>query len=476
MFNPPAPERLTPMDQVALVAFEGYKRWDGVYFLHIAEHGYTYENCLAFFPLFPLLVQLTADSILFPLQYVMNLSSVLLVSASILNFWFFIQAAKIFYRLSVCVLRDETLAFKAAQLFCINPASVFFSACYTESLYCLLTLCGMLQFEKRNFMNSAFFFALSGAARSNGIVNLGFILYAMGMQFLGQMKTASRADFVDKTTKGIGFSSIFILTLVPSVFYSVVCLIPFMMFQMYGYSLFCNPSASADDLKAHILTYGNERGYKMAHNGMSPYCDSWTQLPYSYVQKHHWDVGFLSYYEYKQMPNFMLAGPMIALCVGAIGYYCCSVLPQFFSDTTGKSKKDDDVTAKLKKDDDLNKRDAMETSNNVQDAAVEIPKGSDSGQSVTTGVDLKERKKTADKDATSEQPDPESKKSHKDAGVKVETEKKRSNEEENIGLNYFCHERLMVYVVHLLFLTIVAVFFMHVQVNRFYWYPSLRSF
>ena len=473
VFNPPAPERLTPLDQAALAAFEGYKRWDGVYFLHIAEHGYTYENCLAFFPLFPLLVQLTADSILFPLQYVMNLSSVLLIAASILNFWFFIQAAKVFYRLSVCVLRDETLAFKAAQLFCINPASIFFSACYTESLYCLLTLCGMLQFEKKNFMNSAFFFALSGAARSNGIVNLGFLLYAMGSQFLGQMKSVSRADFPDKTTKGIGFSSVFILTLVPIVFYTVVCLVPFMMFQVYGYTLFCNPSASARDLKAHILTYGDERGYKMAHNGMSPYCDSWIQLPYSYVQKHHWDVGFLSYYEYKQMPNFMLAGPMIALCLGAIGYYSNSVLPRFFNDATGKSKKDDDVAAKLKKDDDLSKRDTVEPSNNVECAAAEIPKGSDSGQNVAAGLDLKERKKTADKDAKGEQPDPVYRKSNEDA--KVKEEKKMSNEEDNIGLNYFCHERLLVYVVHLLFLTIVAVFFMHVQVNEFNWYLIFKT-
>ena len=97
--------------------FEGFHRWDGVYFLHVAEYGYSYENTLAFFPLYPFMVRLMANSVFAPLQYLMNYSNVLLTTSVLLNFWLFIKAAKTLYLLGEKVLGDETLAFKAAQLF-----------------------------------------------------------------------------------------------------------------------------------------------------------------------------------------------------------------------------------------------------------------------------------------------------------------------------------------------------------------------
>lgn len=153
-------------------------RWDAHYFMHIAQYGYTHENTLAFFPLFPLLVRCVAAIIGIPLLYILNYYSVLLISAVLINFILFVRTALVLHKLSEHVLRDETLAYHAALLFCLNPASVFFSAPYSEGLFAFLTFSALLFNEMHSSSSfAAVMFGLASAARSNGLVNVGFVLY-----------------------------------------------------------------------------------------------------------------------------------------------------------------------------------------------------------------------------------------------------------------------------------------------------------
>ena len=43
----------TAINKLTNAVFDGLARWDGRHFLHVAEHGYSRESALAFFPLWP---------------------------------------------------------------------------------------------------------------------------------------------------------------------------------------------------------------------------------------------------------------------------------------------------------------------------------------------------------------------------------------------------------------------------------------
>lgn len=70
----------------------GFRRWDAEYFLHIAEYGYTYEHTLAFYPLYPGILNIFGKVFNFTMPYV-SLRCTLLITGIVLNVYFFHRAA-----------------------------------------------------------------------------------------------------------------------------------------------------------------------------------------------------------------------------------------------------------------------------------------------------------------------------------------------------------------------------------------------
>lgn len=257
------------------------------------------------------MVRFVANSVLYPLQFCMSYTSVLLTSAVAINTVCFVLSAMTLYELGHIVLGSDAVAFRAAQFYCINPASVFFSAAYSESCYALLAFRGMLLVERNCLTSSAFFFALSGAARSNGLVNIGFLLYRATRDAVEWLLLYYQAK-----TK-ISFSS-FARKMCKLAALLLLCVVPLAAFQYHAYSVYCNQLDNYHNLPEHVWQYGIKQRYRMPYMGPSVWCSYRLPLSYSYIQFSHWNVGFLSYYELKQIPNFLLATPMAVLCVWMI--------------------------------------------------------------------------------------------------------------------------------------------------------------
>lgn len=340
-------EKVSVWDQIINYLFNGLTRWDGEYFLHIARYGYTYENTLAFYPLYPAMIRIIAVVLtkIFPS---FNIQSSMIVAAILINFVCFIKSTIVFYDLTERVFLSTITAYKAAILYCINPASIFFSALYSESMFTYLTFYIMLGSIK--CMSTIYFpLALSILVRSNGVINIGFPIYF-------GLKNLCNSERIEKRKRDVLSILWHILKLIKLKNYFailstiIISLSPLVLLQMYNYMKFCTSTFYDNSLlPVHILQYAKENNLILPGRTDSIWCNASVPLAYSYVQKTYWNVGFLRYYKFKQIPNFILAIPILYIMLQCIKEFVYEYRDELyllgFFDNKEKSKN----TIKVKK-------------------------------------------------------------------------------------------------------------------------------
>ena len=298
-FNVSAITNTTLTDHLIIWSLNGFGNWDSVYFLHIAQFGYEYEQMMAFFPLFPLTVHIVAQVI-----HIMSFGNIGLYAGIKLSSWaintvLFISATELLWRLTRNVTGNQKFATVVSILFCFNPASVFNSSSYSETIFVFS------QFGAMNFLTSTdknktislvcikscLFMALGSAARSNGMLTLGFLLFYIVKVSLNSLITEK---YYMQFTK--------IAWMLTIIFISVaLASLPFVMYQLYG---------------AHLYCLGN--GVNLHLQQKDHWCSHYLPMSYSYIQKHYWGVGPFRYYTVEQIPNFLLALPICLLVFGSI--------------------------------------------------------------------------------------------------------------------------------------------------------------
>lgn len=298
----PEPESQT--DIVIKEVFGTFERWDAAYFLYIAQYGYTFENTIAFFPLFPILVRGAAFCINHVTFYSLNSSSCFILSAFLINVVCFSLSTFVLYKIALKVSNNNFyFSSLVVLLFLFNPARVFFIAPYSESLFSLTTFLGILfLYDHWNF-KSCIFFAFSVLTRSNGLLNVGFLVHKYICHIY--------KSYFQKSKKKISIT--FLAWELFCLFFAMGFIIaPFMYYQKYTRSLFCDPQSTELSLPEFIISHAKVHSYVLPGTSHGSYCNSF-ELPYSYVQRHYWRVGFLKYFQLKQIPNFLLATPILLL-------------------------------------------------------------------------------------------------------------------------------------------------------------------
>nr|CAH8850077.1 unnamed protein product [Trichobilharzia regenti] len=336
-FKSPQQPHVGWIDQIILVCFQGFHKWDSVYFTFIAENGYVYEQSLAFFPGFPMLIGLFGRIVTQVCLRSISLLSSILICGFLLNFTLCVAATVFLYRLGVLVLGSSKISFLASILFCCNPAVVFFSSLYSESLFFFLTILGLYLLAIHRTLCSSLLIAFSVACRSNGLLNIGYLGYfLLARSDLRVLVWIDDVNNKQKTALSFILHSISWWINLLTFFLSrllllCLCALPFLIYQFYGYLLYCvheKPfyAIFPSEIPMSLLNFGIDHDYIMPSNyrnmstsNIPAWCSFIPPFSYTYIQE-KWDVGLWKYYQLRQIPNFILAMPVIILC------FVCSIV------------------------------------------------------------------------------------------------------------------------------------------------------
>jgi len=313
-----------------------FVRWDSVHMIKIAAEGYTHEHQLVFFPLFPAFINWTA-SLLLSMATLLDLNlhltyhERLLISALSLNILFFALACAVLQSLIWIIAPNvDKRTFDAAiLLFCCNPAGVFFSMVYTESAFALLSWLGFLMFAQGYDIASAIPLCLASLLRSNGSLNV-IVIGFMWLRRWSQKSETPKHLRADSSVLLVFSAIIMPIVLLNMVHLHILCseslvcttcLCPVDIANLLPtLSSWFLRSTDADSPLLRLSTDAQTLALcELQSNALFP------PVVYAYLQSKYWNVGFLRQYQWKQIPNFLLALPIWCISTHTIYTYLCTI-------------------------------------------------------------------------------------------------------------------------------------------------------
>src|SRR3954452_1320072 len=154
------PANLTAqMGSVGEVVGAPVMRWDSVYYLQIATDGYTQRKQAGFFPLYPLLMSVVDE-----------VTGSAVIAGVLISLAAFVAALVLSERLAVLETGSTPIARRAVWLLALFPASLFFSAVYTEALFLLLSVGSFYAARRGHWAWAGVLGGLAAATRNVGVM------------------------------------------------------------------------------------------------------------------------------------------------------------------------------------------------------------------------------------------------------------------------------------------------------------------
>lgn len=306
----------------------------------------TSEQAHAFLPLFPLIIRYATGLLLKSIPHNLlpsTYEAAIAITAVIVNILAFAIAAVSLYDLTMFVsMRNDLTTTKedemntktinysdisktTAELFCVNPAGVFFASAYSESVFAMLTFAGHAIAARGMYYNASFGIRDSNSIRSS--IRLGSFYWVVSTSLwtlASYVRSNGTFSSIWWMLIGIGQCSSYIYTAISAKQNGNVSI---KVITVKCVLILCSYGALALAVAAPVF-YHDKRGYRFHCDESSSsafnkpeWCiqaeDSAKFSLYAYVQRKHWNVGLLRYYEAKQIPNFILAVPILLLSFGA---------------------------------------------------------------------------------------------------------------------------------------------------------------
>lgn len=148
-------------------SLQGIVKWDGYYYLGIAQNGYDFNSpSPAFYPLFPFVVRILH-----------NLGFGRVSAGVIINAVAIIFAAQGLYRLTEIATNKKKVTVLTVLAWLTFPSAHFLAAYYTEALFTALAVWSLVFLLRDKYLPAILLAGLASGSRMVGIVSGGVIFY-----------------------------------------------------------------------------------------------------------------------------------------------------------------------------------------------------------------------------------------------------------------------------------------------------------